>query len=167
MSAAPVGAGQREGGARMRIHRLPHPHEAPRRAAILLRTGTSGPAAQSQRAALEALAADRGYAVARVYEDGGPEGPEQARPAVVALLDDAERGAYEVLLLSDADPLEQAEPWLHHYFTGELAKNGVSIETESGPVSAAAHHGSQLEAILAAIADFERRHRPHKAAYLF
>jgi DNA invertase Pin-like site-specific DNA recombinase len=99
-----------------------------------------------------------------MYEDAGPEGPTQARPAVVALLDDAERGAYDVLLLSDSDPLERAEPWLHQYFTGELAKNGVRIETESGPVAAAAYHGSHLEAVLAAIADFERRHRPAKAA---
>jgi DNA invertase Pin-like site-specific DNA recombinase len=119
----------------------------------------------SQRAALAALAAARGYAVVKVYEDAGPTGPAAARPAVVALLDDAERGAYDVLLLSDADPLEQAEPWLHHYFTGELAKNGVGIETESGPVAAAAHHGGHLDAIMATIADFERRHRPGKGAH--
>jgi DNA invertase Pin-like site-specific DNA recombinase len=148
----------------MSIDRSPHSHASVRRAAILVRAGVSSPA-QEQRAALEALAAARGYTVVQVYEDAGPEGPTQARPAVVALLDDAERGAYDVLLLSDADPLEQAEPWLHHYFTGELAKNGVSIETESGLVTAAAHHESQLESFMTAIADFEHRHRPHRAAH--
>jgi DNA invertase Pin-like site-specific DNA recombinase len=148
----------------MSIDRSPHSHASVRRAAILVRAGVSSPA-EGQRTALEALAAARGYTVVQVYEDAGPEGPTQTRPAVVALLDAAERGAYEVLLLSDTDPLEQAEPWLHYYFTGELAKNGISIETESGPVTAATHHGSRLETFTAAIADFERRHRPHKAAH--
>jgi DNA invertase Pin-like site-specific DNA recombinase len=153
----------------MPIDFLPHSHHAVRRAAILVRTRGSSPeenqSAVSQRTALEALAAARGYVVVQVYEDAGAAGPTAARPAVVALLDDAERGAYDVLLLSDADPLEQAEPWLHHYFLGELAKNEVSIETESGPIAVAAHHGSQLETIRAAIADFERRHRPGKGAH--
>jgi DNA invertase Pin-like site-specific DNA recombinase len=148
----------------MSSDRSSHSHNSARRAAILVRTGGSSPA-EEQRTVLEALATARGYTVVQVYEDKGPEGLTQTRPAVVALLDGAERGAYEVLLLSDADPLEQAEPWLHYYFTGELAKNGVSIETESGSVVAAAHHGSQLETFIAAIADFERRHRPHRAAH--
>ena len=151
----------------MPIDLFPHSHESVRRAAILVRTSGSSQAeeqaARSQRTTLEAAAAARGYVVVKVYEDAGPSGPAQARPAVTALLDDAERGTFDVLLLSDADPLEHAEPWLHHYFTGELAKNSVSIETESGP-AAAAHHGSQLETIMAAIADFERRHRPGEVA---
>lgn len=152
----------------MPIDRFPRSHESMRRAAILARTGGGGPAveqaAMNQRTALEALAAARGYVVVKVYEDAGPSGPTEVRPAVIALLDDAERGSFDVLLLSDADPLEHAEPWLHHYFTGELAKNNVRIEAESGLVAAAAHHASELETIMAAIAAFERRHRPGKGS---
>jgi DNA invertase Pin-like site-specific DNA recombinase len=77
------------------------------RAAIYLRVSTDGQTTENQRLALEAVAAQRGWAVVSVYEDAGISGAKgrDKRPGLDALLRDSSRARFDVVMAWALDRL--------------------------------------------------------------
>ena len=71
-----------------------------KRAAIYLRVSTDGQTTENQRLALMAVAEQRRWSVANVYEDAGISGAKgrDKRPGLDALLKDAARGRFDVVM---------------------------------------------------------------------
>ena len=78
-----------------------------KRAAIYLRVSTDGQTTENQRLALVAVAEQRGWTVANVYEDAGISGAKgrDKRPGLDALLKDAARGRFDVVMAWAMDRL--------------------------------------------------------------
>ena len=78
-----------------------------KRAAIYLRVSTDGQTTENQRLALVAVADQRGWSVANVYEDAGISGAKgrDKRPGLDALLKDAARGRFDVVMAWAMDRL--------------------------------------------------------------
>lgn len=68
-----------------------------KRAALYLRVSTEGQTTDNQRPDLERLARARGYDVVAVYQE--QESAAKRRPAHARMLDDARRGAFNVLVV--------------------------------------------------------------------
>ena len=78
-----------------------------KRVAIYMRVSTDGQTTENQRLALMAVAEQRGWTVANVYEDAGisgAKGPDK-RPGLDALLKDAARGRFDVVMAWAMDRL--------------------------------------------------------------
>ena len=71
-----------------------------KRAAIYLRVSTDGQTTENQRLALVAVAEQRGWTVANLYEDAGISGAKgrDKRLGLDALLKDAARGRFDVVM---------------------------------------------------------------------
>jgi DNA invertase Pin-like site-specific DNA recombinase len=78
-----------------------------KRAALYLRVSTDGQTTENQRLALMAVAEQRGWIVANVYEDAGISGAKgrDKRPGLDALLKDATRGRFDVVMAWAMDRL--------------------------------------------------------------
>ena len=78
-----------------------------KRAALYLRVSTDGQTTENQRFALEAVAAQRGWSVATVYEDAGISGAKgrDKRPGLDRLLKDATRAKFDVVMAWALDRL--------------------------------------------------------------
>jgi DNA invertase Pin-like site-specific DNA recombinase len=78
-----------------------------KRAALYLRVSTDGQTTENQRLALEAVAAQRGWTVVKVYEDAGISGAKgrDKRPGLDGLLKDATRGRFDVVMAWAMDRL--------------------------------------------------------------
>jgi DNA invertase Pin-like site-specific DNA recombinase len=78
-----------------------------KRAAIYLRVSTDGQTTENQRLALMAAAEQRGWTVVNVYEDAGVSGAKgrDKRPGLDALLKDAARGRFHVVMAWAMDRL--------------------------------------------------------------
>jgi DNA invertase Pin-like site-specific DNA recombinase len=78
-----------------------------KRAALYLRVSTDGQSTDNQRLALEAVAAQRGWTIAAVYEDAGVSGAKgrDKRPGLDALLKDATRARFDVVMAWALDRL--------------------------------------------------------------
>jgi DNA invertase Pin-like site-specific DNA recombinase len=78
-----------------------------KRAAVYLRVSTDGQTTENQRLALMAVAEQRGWTVANVYEDAGISGAKgrDKRPGLDALLKDAARGRFDVVMAWAMDRL--------------------------------------------------------------
>ena len=72
----------------------------PKRAALYVRVSTDGQTVDNQRLALEAVCEQRGWQVVQVYADNGISGAKgrKQRPGLDALLKDASRGRFNVVL---------------------------------------------------------------------
>ena len=78
-----------------------------KRAALYLRVSTDGQTIENQRLALEAVAAQRGWTVVATYADNGISGAKgrDKRPGLDALLNDATRGRFNVVMVWAMDRL--------------------------------------------------------------
>src|SRR5689334_23365795 len=79
----------------------------PKRAALYLRVSTDQQTVENQRLALEAICAQRGWEVVAVFEDAGISGAKgrEKRPGLDALLKEASRGRFDVVLAWALDRL--------------------------------------------------------------
>ena len=79
----------------------------PKRAALYVRVSTDGQTVDNQRLALEAVCEQRGWQVVQVYADNGMSGAKgrNQRPGLDALLKDASRGRFNVVLAWALDRL--------------------------------------------------------------
>jgi len=79
----------------------------PKRAALYVRVSTDGQTVDNQRLALEAVCEQRGWQVVQVYADNGISGAKgrKQRPGLDALLKDASRGRFNVVLAWALDRL--------------------------------------------------------------
>src|SRR3954462_15625033 len=79
----------------------------PKRAALYLRVSTDGQTVDNQRLALVGVCEQRGWEVVEVYSDNGVSGAKgrNQRPGLDAMLKDASRGRFDVVLAWALDRL--------------------------------------------------------------
>jgi DNA invertase Pin-like site-specific DNA recombinase len=75
------------------------------KAAIYVRVSTADQHVESQLYDLRELAARRGFSVVKEYEDRGISGSKARRPALDALMADARRKRFDVVLVAAFDRL--------------------------------------------------------------
>lgn len=79
-----------------------------RRAAIYARVSTPDQHVENQLLDLRKLAAQRGFEVVREYSDKGISGSKAKRPGLDAMLADARRGEFSILLVSAFDRIARS-----------------------------------------------------------
>ncbi len=124
---------------------------APGRAALWLRVSTSDQSATNQEPELLALAASRGLEVAEVYRLQGESawsGSGGYRQALDAMLGDARRGRFEVLLVWALDRLSREGALATLQLVDKLGRAGVTVVSLHEPWTEA---GGELRELLLAI----------------
>jgi DNA invertase Pin-like site-specific DNA recombinase len=107
----------------------------PRRAALYLRVSTDGQTVDNQRLALEAVCEQRGWQVVQVYSDNGVSGAKgrNLRPGLDALLKDASRGRFDVVMAWALDRLGRSLLDLLDTL-GELEGDSIDRDQSAGDV---------------------------------
>src|SRR6204780_4446032 len=129
----------------------------PRRAALYLRVSTDGQTVDNQRLALEAVCEQRGWQVVQVYTDNGISGAKgrNQRPGLDALLKDASRGRFDVVMGWALDRLGRSLLDLLDTL-GELEAAGVALVLHEQAIDTTTPAGRMFFQITGAFAEFER-----------
>jgi DNA invertase Pin-like site-specific DNA recombinase len=125
------------------------------RAAIYLRVSTDRQDCANQEPDLERYIAARGWQVTQRYTDTGISGATERRPALDALVKDARRRRFDVLVVWRLDRLGRN---LRHLvlLLDELHALGIAFVTLGEGIDATTPAGRLQLHVLAAIAEFER-----------
>jgi DNA invertase Pin-like site-specific DNA recombinase len=129
----------------------------PKRAALYLRVSTDGQTVDNQRLALEAVCEQRGWEVIRVYSDNGDSGAKgrSQRPGLDALLKDASRGRFDVVLAWALDRLGRSLVDLLDTL-GELEAANVALVLHQQAIDTTTPAGRMFFQVTGAFAEFER-----------
>ena len=129
----------------------------PKRAALYLRVSTDQQSTEAQRLALEAVAAQRGWTVAAIYEDAGVSGAKgrDKRPGLDRLLQDAGRAKFDVVMAWALDRLGRSLIDLLDTLR-ELEAVGAALVLHQQPIDTTTPAGKMFFAITGAFAEFER-----------
>jgi DNA invertase Pin-like site-specific DNA recombinase len=127
------------------------------RAALYLRVSRDGQPVENQRLALEAVATQRGWAVITQYADNGISGAKgrDQRPQLDALLKDASRGRFDVVMVWALDRLGRS---LRHLMDTlhELEAAHVDLFLHQQAVDTTTPAGKAMYQMLGVFAEFER-----------
>lgn len=128
-----------------------------RRAAFYLRVSTDGQTVENQRLALEAVCEQRGWQVVQVYLDNGVSGAKgrHQRPGLDALLKDAARGRFDVVMAWALDRLGRSLLDLLDTL-GELEAAGVALILHQQAIDTTTPAGRMFFQVTGAFAEFER-----------
>jgi DNA invertase Pin-like site-specific DNA recombinase len=128
-----------------------------KRAAIYLRVSTDGQTVDNQRLALEMVCEQRGWQVAHVYSDNGISGAKgrTQRPGLNALLKDASRGRFDVVLAWALDRLGRSLMDLLGTLS-ELEAAGVALVLHQQAIDTTTPAGRMFFQVTGAFAEFER-----------
>lgn len=128
-----------------------------RRAAVYLRVSTDGQTVENQRLALEAVCEQRGWQVVQVYSDNGVSGAKgrNQRPGLDALLKDAARGRFDVVMAWALDRLGRSLLDLLDTL-GELEAAGVALILHQQAIDTTTPAGRMFFQVTGAFAEFER-----------
>ncbi len=128
-----------------------------KRAAIYLRTSTTGQHTENQRLELERIAERRGWAVTEVYEDFGISGAKgrDKRPALDRLLKDANRRRFDVAMAWSIDRVGRSLSDLLGTIQ-HLEAVGVDLYLDQQNIDTTTPTGRLLFQITGAFAEFER-----------
>jgi DNA invertase Pin-like site-specific DNA recombinase len=129
----------------------------PKRAAIYLRTSTTGQHTENQRLELERIAERRGWKVAEVYEDFGISGAKgrDKRPALDRMLKDANRRRFDVAMAWSIDRVGRSLSDLLGTIQ-HLEAVGVDLFLDQQNIDTTTPAGRLLFQITGAFAEFER-----------
>lgn len=129
----------------------------PKRAALYLRVSTDGQTVDNQRLALEAVCEQRGWQVVQVYADNGVSGAKgrSQRPGLDALLKDAARGRFNVVLTWALDRLGRSLLNLLDTLS-ELEAVGVALVLHQQAIDTTTPAGRMFFQVTGAFAEFER-----------
>lgn len=108
----------------------------------------------ADRERIQEIAAERGWELVTVYDDGGRQGDDPDRPGFNAMLDAL--GDLDVIVMRSLDRLSR-DTFLFALATKAIRTAGVSVETFNGPVDLDTPEGELSSNVLAAIARFEKR----------
>lgn len=112
------------------------PNEKPKtlRAAVYARTATDkkGPGSiEDQSGSCHQLCAERGWEIVETYSDAAMSGISPDRPAYNRLLLDAERGAFEILVIEGVDRLSRSVTQLSTLFERPAFRR-IAVHTSDG-----------------------------------
>jgi DNA invertase Pin-like site-specific DNA recombinase len=129
----------------------------PKRAALYLRVSTDGQTVDNQRLALEAVCEQRGWQVVQVYADNGVSGAKRRdqRPGLDAILKDASRGRFDVVLAWALDRLGRSLMDLLDTLS-ELEAVGVALVLHQQAIDTTTPAGRMFFQVTGAFAEFER-----------
>ena len=129
----------------------------PRRAVLYLRVSTDEQTVENQRRELAAAAEHHGWQVVAEYADNGISGAKgrDKRPALDALLKDATRGRFDVLMAWSVDRLGRSLPDLLNTL-GEMHGAKVDLFLHRQAVDTTTPAGRALFQMLGVFAEFER-----------
>src|SRR4051812_33059929 len=128
-----------------------------KRAAIYLRTSTTGQHTDNQRIELERIAERRGWSIVEVYEDFGISGAKgrDKRPAFDRLLKDAGRRRFDVMMAWSIDRIGRSLADLLGIIQ-HLDAVGVDLYLDQQHLDTTTPTGRLLFQITGAFAEFER-----------
>jgi DNA invertase Pin-like site-specific DNA recombinase len=128
-----------------------------KRAALYLRVSTDGQTTKNQRLALEAVAAQRGWTAAATYDDNGISGAKgrDKRPGLDALLKDATRGRFNVVMVWAMDRLGRSLAGLIDTLRSLEAAN-VDLYLDQQAIDTTTPAGRMFFHVTGAFAEFER-----------
>jgi DNA invertase Pin-like site-specific DNA recombinase len=128
-----------------------------KRAALYLRVSTDGQTVDNQRLALEAVCDQRGWEVVEVYADNGVSGAKgrNQRPGLDALLKDASRGRFNVVLAWSLDRLGRSLMDLLDTLS-ELDAVCVALVLHQQAIDTTTPAGRMFFQVTGAFAEFER-----------
>lgn len=137
-----------------------HPHPSAKnkiRAALYLRVSTGDQTTENQELALRQIATARGWHVVEIYNDTGVSGAKgrDERPALDAMLRDAGRRRFDVVMAWKLDRLGRSTLDLHNN-AEHLRVSGVEIFCPGQGIDTATPAGKLTFTILAGVAEFER-----------
>ena len=128
-----------------------------RRAALYLRVSTDDQTVENQRLALGATCDQRGWEVVQIYEDNGISGSKgrDKRPGLDALLKDAVRGKFDVVLSWALDRLGRS---LLDLLTtlNELEAANVALVLHQQAIDTTTPAGKMFFQVVGSFAEFER-----------
>jgi DNA invertase Pin-like site-specific DNA recombinase len=124
---------------------------------MYLRVSTDGQTVQNQRRVLETVAERRGWPIVAIYEDSGISGCKgrDSRPGFNAMLNDASRRRFDVLLFWSIDRLGRSTAMVSTALA-ELEAAGVAIYANREAVDATTAHGRAMLQMAAVFAELER-----------
>jgi DNA invertase Pin-like site-specific DNA recombinase len=129
--------------------------EKVKRAGLYLRVSTDDQNTQLQRDEGSRLIENRAWQLAGIYEDVGVSGSKDRRPGLDALLKDARRRKFDVLVVWRADRLFRS---VHHMVTtiNDLNALGIDFVSCTEPFDTSTPTGRLLMHVCAAFGQFER-----------
>jgi DNA invertase Pin-like site-specific DNA recombinase len=128
-----------------------------KRAALYLRVSTDGQTVENQRLALEAVCEQRGWQVVEVYSDNAVSGAKgrNQRPGLDALLKDASRGRFDVVMAWALDRLGRSLLDLLDTLC-ELEAASVALILHQQAIDTTTPAGRMFFQVTGAFAEFER-----------
>jgi DNA invertase Pin-like site-specific DNA recombinase len=128
-----------------------------KRAAISIRVSTDGQTTENQRMALEAVAAQRGWTIAAIYDDAGISGAKgrDKRPGLDKLLTDAARARFDVVMAWAMDRLGRSLAGLIDTLKTLEAAN-VDLFLHQQTIDTTTPAGRTFFHVTGAFAEFER-----------
>jgi DNA invertase Pin-like site-specific DNA recombinase len=129
----------------------------PKRAALYLRVSTDGQTTENQRRALQAVAAQCGWTVVASYDDNGVSGAKgrDQRPGLDAMLTDATRGRFNVVMVWAMDRLGRSLADLIDTLRVLEAAN-VDLYLDQQAIDTTTPAGRMFFHVTGAFAEFER-----------
>lgn len=126
-----------------------------KRAAIYVRVSTPDQHVESQLYDLRELAAQKGYEVVHEYEDRGISGTKARRPALDAMMGDARRKKFSVLLVTGFDRIARSTRNFLQIID-ELDNMGIEFISRREGVATGDAMGRLFVTIISAISELER-----------
>jgi DNA invertase Pin-like site-specific DNA recombinase len=126
-----------------------------KKAAIYVRVSTPDQHVESQLYDLRELAAQRGFEIVHEYEDRGISGTKARRPGLDALMADARRKKFSVVLVSAFDRIARSTKNFLQIID-ELDSMGIEFISRREGVATGDAMGRLFVTIISAIAELER-----------
>ena len=127
----------------------------PKRAGLYLRVSTAGQTTENQAIALRQYCERQGWEITKVYEDQAISGTQHDRPSLNAMLADAQRGEFDVVVVWKIDRLARSTAHLLEILN-LLRASHVDFCSSTQGIDTTTAHGRMVFTFLGAIAEFER-----------
>jgi DNA invertase Pin-like site-specific DNA recombinase len=126
-----------------------------KKAAIYARVSTGDQHVETQLYQLRELAARRGFEIVHEYTDVGVSGSRARRPGLDAMLTDAHRGKFSIVLVAAFDRVARS---VRHFLTvvDELSDLGIEFVSARENIDTSGPMGRMFVTIIGCIAELER-----------
>jgi DNA invertase Pin-like site-specific DNA recombinase len=126
-----------------------------KRAALYVRCSTSGQTTENQAIELQRFCDRQDWVISKKYEDRAVSGTQHDRPSLNAMLADAQRGEFDVVVVWKIDRLARSTQHLLEILN-LLRSSHVDFCASTQGIDTTTAHGRMLFTFLGAISEFER-----------